>query len=98
MIINNIKIKTNNDLDKITTDNRALNTMIINYNKREKILIELDNGCGVTLTGVSKIKLQCDEIAVIYRDESEEPVVVDMDDYFDYERELRPSIVGIYSL
>ena len=98
MIINNINIKTNNALDTLTTDNKALDTTIINYNKRGKILIELDNGCGVTLTGVSKIKLQCDEIAVIYRSESEEPVVVDMDDYFDYERELRPSIVGIYSL
>ena len=98
MIINNINIKTNNDLDKITTDNRALDTMIINYNKPQKILIELDNRSGVTLTGVSKIKLQCDEIAVIYRSESEEPVVIDMDDYFDYELEMRPSIIGIYSL
>ena len=98
MIVNNVNIKTTNNLDKITTDNRALSTMIINYNKPQKILIELDNRSGVTLTGVSKIKLQCDEIAVIYRSESEEPVVIDMDDYFDYERELRPSIIGIYSL
>ena len=98
MIINNIKIKNNNDLDEIVTNNRELDIMIINYNNREKILIELDNGCGIILTGVYKIKLQWDEIATIYRDGSEEPVVVDMDDYFDYERELRPSIVGIYSI